>query len=131
MADEVLLNPSSAFLPIGPFMIGAGWSTVMTYPSLQTNWVFWQSPNSAYWGPSGELRATLQAGNANVIEIPGVPDGALTYSEGRVFGLSQGKVNNLNGNVAATEANRLLTGPSGETFESQRFFVNGKLFTEG
>ncbi len=43
---------TSPLLPIGPSMIGAGWSTVLTYPSLQTNWVFWQSPNNQYWGPS-------------------------------------------------------------------------------
>jgi hypothetical protein len=66
-------NPTSLLLPVGPFMIGAGWSTVLTYPSLQTNWMFWQSPNNQYWGPSSRLRATLETGDANIFEMPGVP----------------------------------------------------------
>jgi hypothetical protein len=63
-------NPSSLLLPVGPIAIGAGWSTVMTYPSLQTNWVLWQSPNNQYWGSSSRLQATLETNGANTYFIP-------------------------------------------------------------
>jgi hypothetical protein len=70
MTDGTTPNPSSFLLPVGPFAIGAGWSTVLTYPSLQTKWGFWQSPNSEYWGPKAQNKSLLVfAGEAYNVEM--------------------------------------------------------------
>src|SRR4051812_46908477 len=116
MADNTPAIPSSLLLPIGPFTVGAGWSTVLTYPSLQRDWVFLQSPNNKYWGPSARLRTTLDAGEANIIEIPVTPAKTLTYAEGAAQGLSKGKVNNINGVEGEVLAGDLLQGPNGYNF---------------
>jgi hypothetical protein len=98
---------------------------------METVWVPWQSPNNQYWGLSNSTRATLESGGAQIFEIPGIPDGAITYAEGAARGWSQGYVNWFNGEVAAAQTNELMmTTALAENFGSQSFYVSGKLFTQ-
>jgi hypothetical protein len=129
--ENSTLPSSSSLLPFGLGLTATGWSTVLTYPSINNPWALWQSPNSQYWGPSNSLRATLEVGGSPIFEIPGVPQGALTYAEGFARGLSPAQVNNFNGNVAAVQTNELmLTTPRSINYGGQSFYVNNQLFTQ-
>src|SRR5262249_17371926 len=135
MAD--LTSQNSTFLPpLGPAGLGlttAGWSTVLTYPSIVDTWGFWQSPISQYWGPSNDLRATLESMGANILEFPVAPPGSLTQPEAAAVGFSPGQVNPFNGSLGEFEMNNLLTGAGGRNFGGQRFYVGpggGELFTQ-
>src|SRR5215510_5944098 len=131
MADTTGQNSNLGpfFLSGGLGLTGAGWSTVLTYPNVVNTWTFWQSPSSQYWGPSNNLRATLESMGANILELPVAPPGSVTQAEGAMIGLRPGQVNPFNGALGESEMNALL-GAGGLNYGGQNFYVAGKLFTQ-
>src|SRR5262245_16783984 len=114
MSDTITTFPAApVFTTSGLYLIGSGWSAVMTNPYFSTTYMFYQSPIRGLAGPGQQIATDLTSLGINYRVINEVPPGAVDRTEAFVRGIAPsdavtprntGLINNFNGRVAEAQA---------------------------